>query len=49
MTFHEHTETFLTPPCRRSLTPSELVSRHSDFKVYRCENIMVSFLQSHYA
>lgn len=43
MTFHENTETFLTPPCRQSLTSSELVSRHSDFKVYRCENIMMSF------
>lgn len=51
MTFHGHTETFLTPPCRRSLTLTEPVSRYSDFNVYccDCEYVMVRFLQSHYA
>lgn len=51
MTFHGHAETFLTPPCRRSLTLTEPVSRYSDF-VYccdcECEYVMVRFLQSHY-
>ncbi len=49
MIFHECTKSFLTPPCRQSLTHAKQEGHQSGFKVYSYEYIMLRFIQSHYA